>query len=165
MACRGCRADRGILHPKTGIDYFVFRRGFYKEIPPFAIGRTIWDNWLLYNARFQRFPMIDATSVITVIHQSHEYGFSDVKEGPEAKHNLELAGGYSHVFSIQDATHILRQKGLKLALTKEHLRRHFETIPVLFPKTAPFIYIVRCIIRPLLWLKRIFYNSSYRVID
>lgn len=58
----------GRLHSHTGIDYFVFPKGLYKDIPPFAIGRTVWDNWLIYWASSQRIPVIDATSVVTVVH-------------------------------------------------------------------------------------------------
>jgi hypothetical protein len=39
------------LHEITGLDYFVFPRSFWGELPPFAIGRGLWDEWLLYRAR------------------------------------------------------------------------------------------------------------------
>ena len=31
------------FHPTTGIDYFVFPRGLWGEIPSFATGRTAWN--------------------------------------------------------------------------------------------------------------------------
>src|SRR5437879_7577786 len=34
---------RGKIHAHTGIDYFVFPKGLWGEIPPFAIGRSVWD--------------------------------------------------------------------------------------------------------------------------
>ena len=38
--------ERGTLHSVMGIDYFVFNSGLWGDtIPPFAIGRTAWDNW------------------------------------------------------------------------------------------------------------------------
>ena len=33
------------------IDYFVFPRGMYREIPGLVIGRVGWDNWLVWKAR------------------------------------------------------------------------------------------------------------------
>jgi hypothetical protein len=44
-------AEKGSLHPPTGIDYFVFPRGIMGVLPPFAVGRPGWDNWLIYRAR------------------------------------------------------------------------------------------------------------------
>jgi len=114
--------ERGILHAPTGIDYFVFPRGLFKDIPPFAIGRTAWDNWLVYQARVLGAAVIDATQVIMAVHPNHGYahipdGREGAWKGPEAKRNLELAGGSEHVFTIEDATHILTPVGLREATT------------------------------------------------
>lgn len=100
--------ERARLHGPTGIDYFVFPRGLWPVIPPFAIGRTTWDNWLLYDARRQGAALIDATLVITPVHQNHEYtqfagGASELWNGEEAMENLALAGGYARCMSIRDA--------------------------------------------------------------
>jgi len=43
--------QQGFLHENTGIDYFAFRKGLYDEILPFAVGRTAWDNWLIWYAK------------------------------------------------------------------------------------------------------------------
>src|SRR5689334_9849593 len=63
----------GILAGASSIDYFVFPRGSLGEIPPFAIGRPNWDNWMLYRARSLRAPLIDATPVVMAVHQNHNY--------------------------------------------------------------------------------------------
>ncbi|MEM3485716.1 MAG: hypothetical protein QXI12_08850, partial [Candidatus Methanomethyliaceae archaeon] len=63
----------GRLHDPAGIDYFVFPRGLWKTIPPFAIGRTIWDNWLIYGARARGAAVVDATQATMVVHQNHNY--------------------------------------------------------------------------------------------
>ena len=86
----------GDLHSATGIDYFVYPRGFWGSIPPFAIGRTAWDNWLIYRARALRARVVDATDAVTAVHQNHAYahhpqGSVGVWEGDEAKRNLEHA--------------------------------------------------------------------------
>jgi hypothetical protein len=104
------------LHPPTGSDYFVFPRGLIGQLPPFAVGRPSWDNWLLYQGLSLRIPVIDATQVTTVIHQNHDYrhvksSMDGTTEGPEAETNRELAGAWTQTFSIRDATHLLRWAG------------------------------------------------------
>jgi hypothetical protein len=65
--------DAGKLHGYGGIDYFVFRRGFWGDIPPFSIGRTAGDNWLIYRSRSLGAIVIDATETVTAVHQNHDY--------------------------------------------------------------------------------------------
>ncbi len=127
--------ERGKLHAKSGIDYFVFPRGLYRDIPPFALGRTAWDNWLIYYARSLRVPVIDTTGVIMAIHQNHDYshhldGMAGIWKGPEAKNNLKLAGGIRYLFSLDDATHILTRDGLKPAFSFIHIWRRLYTLPL-----------------------------------
>ena len=129
-------AKNGELHPHTGIDYFVFPRGLWGEIPSFAIGRTAWDNWLLYEARCREADLIDATQVVMAVHQEHDYvhlpeGTRSAWKGPEAARNLELCGGYDRVFTIQDANLVLTAQGLAVSRAPEHLRRARETWPLL----------------------------------
>jgi len=64
---------KGELYDPAGIDYFVFD-GNLGEIPPFAIGRTLFDNWLIYRARERGVAVVDATRRISAIHQNHDYG-------------------------------------------------------------------------------------------
>ena len=127
--------NQGKIHPATGIDYFIFKRRLWDKIPPFAIGRTVWDQWLLWSAWKSGVKVIDATSVITAIHQNHPYITKNGKnfnpwKTKEAKRNLKLAGGYRHCFTIRDATYILTPKGLRRAPKMSVLRR-LELIPYL----------------------------------
>jgi hypothetical protein len=131
----------GYADRTDAIDYFVFPKGTFEDIPPFAVGRTSWDNWLLYRARATDTPLIDATDVVRIIHHKHDYshhkqGFTGVWEGPEAKRNYELAGGGYRLYSFRDATHVLTSRGLKLALDEWRISRHLETIPHLYPSLA-----------------------------
>ncbi|HEX4628035.1 MAG TPA: hypothetical protein VH137_04525, partial [Gemmatimonadales bacterium] len=41
----------GALHPYTGVDYYVFPKGLWGALPPFAVGRVAYDNWLIWRAR------------------------------------------------------------------------------------------------------------------
>jgi hypothetical protein len=117
----------GKQRPSCWIDYFAFRRGTYREIPPLVIGRVAWDNWLIWKARSMRVPVVDATLVVKAVHQNHDYsyhpeGAKGVWEGQEARRNRELAGGWSHLYSIDNATHILTKDRIKWALERRHAR-------------------------------------------
>jgi len=135
------RADalaRGNRQRDWLIDYFCFTRGVWGDIPPFAVGRTVWDNWLLYRARAAGARLVDVTPVVVAIHQNHDYGHiksstQGAYKGPEAARNLELAGGEAHCFSIKDATHVLTPQGLRRALDRDQFRRYLSRIPTLQP--------------------------------
>jgi hypothetical protein len=112
-ALRSVVAVCGRLHPPMGSDYFVFPRHLdAATLPPFAVGRPAWDNWLIYNARQHRVPVIDATRVTTVVHQNHDYGHvpqrrSDAWEGPEADWNRSVVEHPDRWYVLADASHML----------------------------------------------------------
>ena len=99
---------QGTLHPPAGSDYFVFPKDPYRGLPAFAIGRAGWDNWMIYAARRNGVPVVDATGSITAFHQDHDY--SHLPDGqphyrlPESRRNLQLGGGPHTVFTLRDAT-------------------------------------------------------------
>ena len=153
---------QGVLHPPTGIDYFVFPRGMWRDIPPFAIGRTVWDNWLIYQARAMRVPVVDATRSLMAVHQAHDYlhvpaKAGDVWDGPEAKRNLQLAGGWRHVFTLEDATHVLRRGRPRLAVSLKHLQRRLKTLPTLYSSLKPLTILARPFV---LALRRVWSSSK-----
>jgi len=128
----------GSLHGRAGFDYFVFPRGMYCHIPPFAIGRTAWDNWFVYDARMLKAPVIDATQAIVAVHQNHDYshnpeGTAGIWKGPEAIRNRELAGGDKCIFNLDHATHILTPWGMKRAMSLRHTYFRMDALPVLYP--------------------------------
>ena len=130
---------KGKLHPPSGIDYFVFNRGLYRDILPFAIGRTAWDNWLVYQSRKLKASLIDATPAITAIHQNHDYshhpqGESAVWKGPEAIRNKELLGGKDYSFDPQHASLVLTPRGTKRALSMRRVYFQMRSIPALYPR-------------------------------
>ena len=140
--------------PWSALEYFVFPRGLYSDMPPFAIGRTVWDNWIVYRARSLGVPVVDATESVLAVHQDHDYshhpeGTEGVWRGPEARHNLALAGGDGHRFSIADSTHKLIDGQLRRALDLPYLWRRLYTLPEFFP-----------VLRPLRWVADILLGSS-----
>lgn len=158
---RSLAAKYGKWHGCTGIDYFVFSRGLFPEIPPFAIGRTMWDNWLIYKARSLKAPVVDATRTIKAIHQEHDYshhpeGDKWIREGPEAQRNLELGGGWGHVFTLEDVSLVLAPQGLKKpGLNRKRLCRQLEKLPVLRPRLGFPARLARALLEPGLFLNAI----------
>ena len=129
--------SHGRLHAVTGIDYLVFPRKIWGEIPPFALGRTVWDNWLIYRVRSLHLPLVDATEVVTAVHQNHSYPHvqsGNAWKGPETTRNLELAGGFEHVFDLKDVTHKITPAQIRPALAWKHLERRLERFPILHPR-------------------------------
>lgn len=128
------RAHReGFQRLYYNIDYFVFPRGLYRNLPPLALGRRWWDNWLLWKMSAEGVPVVDASQAITAIHQSHDYahhpqGMAGVFFNEESRRNLELCGGSSHLHTIEDATFYLTAAEIRpnrwywLAPTKRRVR-------------------------------------------
>ena len=126
----------GIPHSYWGADYFVFPKGMITKIPPFAIGRLIWDNWLIYKARSLGVPVVDASNVVIAIHQNHGYRSKVQNENggwnwhqPEVARNLALAGGHSHKYNLYDSTWVLKGRDIFPALGSEYIQQRFYRSP------------------------------------
>ena len=107
---------RGFQRLYYNIDYFLFTKGLYKEIPPFAIGRLMWDNWLVWKAHEMGAPVVDASAAVCAVHQNHDYshhaqGTQGVWDGAEASGNIEMGGGLSHRRTIEDSTYRMTASG------------------------------------------------------
>lgn len=81
-------AEAPFLSP-CGADYFIFRKGMFGKMPPFAIGRTSFDNWMIYDCLQREIPVFDATEKIVAIHQNHEEA-KGLRGSPEATCNRRL---------------------------------------------------------------------------
>ena len=109
---------RATLHPPCGIDYFVYRRGTLGEIPPFAVGRTVYDNWLVW-AACERWGLlvIDATAAVTAVHVNHshpEHGNKAAMLKSAEKHEntrLMWASGCPRPYGVNDAPWVLSAAG------------------------------------------------------
>lgn len=95
-----------------GIDYFVFPRELWSAIPPFALGRSYWDNWPLYAARRRGAVVVDGTPAVLAVHQDHTY-YPGQLQGEESKRNWDLAGGAGNLLTTREATHVLTAQGIK----------------------------------------------------
>ena len=143
----------GRRRPHTAIDCFVFPRGFWDEVPPFALGRGMWDNWLIYRARAAQCPVVDLSDVVLAVHQNHDYAHqahaikaeADVWSTAEARRNWELGGGYAHAFSAYDATHRLTRDGLRRNFTPYAIYRRLALLTVSRPFLTPVVDCMRSI--------------------
>lgn len=104
-------AREGERKPANWIDYFMFTRGLFTELPPFAIGRPGYDPWLIWRAGDLGADVIDATDYVLAIHQRHDYSHvgtrAAVFSGVEAQQNAAIVDDWRHYHSINHA-------GLKL---------------------------------------------------
>jgi hypothetical protein len=101
----------GRRHGRNGSDYFIYPRGGFPQLPPFALGRAGWDNWMIYAGRRGGVRVVDASAEVNVIHQTHDYGHlpggMPHYQHPESFNNLHMAGGEKVVFTLDDADTLL----------------------------------------------------------
>lgn len=132
----------------TGSDYFVFNKNQIKNIPSFLIGRTCWDNWLMYYASKNKLNLIDCTSDVFCVHQKHDYSHIKTSKinhykGIERDYNFKQLGGLDKIYDIRDCDFILNRgiikrnysiniifhkilRKLKLLLLKEKIYQYFK---------------------------------------
>lgn len=110
---RDMAQKNGIAPQSIGMDLFLFPRGLYHHIPPFAIGRMVWDNWLIFKARSQKIPLVDISQFVLTVHPDHK---ESTHSGPhiateESRINQRLVGWWSKSFIGLDATYNLERNG------------------------------------------------------
>jgi len=112
------------------VDFFVFPRGFYDDVPPLVVGRSYWDHWLVWRALHGGLPVVDASRFVVPIHQNHEYGYHPLgKQGTNedalAQRNRVLCENGKLQRSIHDATHAMSKNG---TIYPTPLRRIFANL-------------------------------------
>ena len=126
----------GKMRPPNWIDYFAFSRGLYgADIPPFAIGRTCWDDWLIWKVLDSKKPVVDVSPVVLAVHQNHNYnhhpqGEAGVWTGVEAGKNAQLAGGWNHLRTSAHATEVFQSEGLQTNTSRHwaEFKRRVESV-------------------------------------
>jgi hypothetical protein len=152
---------QGSLHRPAGSDFFLFPRNCYTYIPNFTIGRAGWDNWMIYEARKEKWTVIDCTPSVMIVHQNHDYshlpGGKPHYEHPDTNENIRLAGGEANIrYTILDATHQLSPSG-KLIRPKLSYLRFMRGVEVFLRKIFFFLpeKMIENVARPKRWKKRI----------
>ncbi len=138
--------DEGETLGPTGMDYFCFRPvPELINIAKFLIGRYVWDTWLLYNARRNGIPLIDASTSVLILHQDHDYKHMKTQKerpwlGEEADYNRSLCDlAWEEYFEMHDATHVLTPSGLHAALEWKYLSNRFRRLAVWYPWMKPVV--------------------------
>lgn len=111
--------SKGRLAPIVCKDFFTFDRHSFDQMPPFAVGRGNWDNWMVHTAKSNEIPVVDISQSTHVIHQNHDYKhignggrLAAYVTGEEAKSNEALAGG-KHIISGSSSNWVLTPTRLK----------------------------------------------------
>lgn len=146
-----------------GSDYFVYPKKIDFPMPPFAVGRLYWDKWLIYYARSSSIPIINATQVITAIHQQHyqgfeKHGYGEINLGVEAQINFSYIGDKSKCLTIFDADYILTDSGLvrpKISLTRLIRRSEIAIIIIAtrYSFLAPLANLIKLCRQMVTWLR------------
>jgi hypothetical protein len=152
---------QGRLHRPAGSDFFLFPLSCYTDIPSFTIGRAGWDNWMIYQARREKWTVIDCTPSVMIIHQNHDYshlpGGKPHYEHPDTNENIRLAGGEANIrYTILDSTHQLAPGG-KLVRPKLSYLRFMRGVELFLRKIFFFLpeKMIENVARPKRWKKRI----------
>lgn len=108
---------KAVLHPPTGSDYFLFRRGTWTGLPEIVIGRGGYDIALINHCLRRKIPVIDASFDILIFHQYHHYnhvqgGVTEVFKGSEAIKNLSSLAT-SYIPTLINADSLIKHGRLK----------------------------------------------------
>jgi hypothetical protein len=126
---------------KSALDYFLFPKGAWGgarglgEIPPVAIGRPAWDNWIVFWALARRMDTINSSDFVTAIHQNHDYSFypqgrEGIQKGEEGRRQFAMLSYERYLYGTPDATHRIRPDGrIVRAFSLDILRRRLKTAP------------------------------------
>lgn len=106
------------------LDYFLFTNDLYDEMPPFAVGRIGFDNWLVWRAAASGARVVDLTPSVRAVHERHDYSHlaggraATRYASEEGRYNLELIGSKARMHTRYDATHILGRRRLRRNLLR-----------------------------------------------
>ncbi len=131
---RGLALNTDKQRPPQWIDYFVFRRGLYSgKLPDFFIGRPGWDNWLLWYPQSVGVPVVDASKVVLAVHQNHDYSYhpdgeEGVWHGEEAQHNYVLLRTKGEFETLETASYVMSDRGLKRKYRRETVRKRRQSV-------------------------------------
>lgn len=147
---RDVTKTHGSLAPVGYMDYFVYPKGFWEAVPPFAIGAGRLDNWLVHRAISLGAALVDATSSITAIHQNHdtpekiptkyEYG----GHLPGLEENTRICNDnwdplWIGIGTVNECSHILTPAGMKRRWRLADILRGLAANPRTRPIAAPLI--------------------------
>jgi hypothetical protein len=127
----------GKLHPPKGSDYFIYPRGMFVRLPELAVGRIGWDNWVIYDCRRRRVPVVDATETVQAIHLDHDYSHLTTERASiETRRNQDIVGHPDHMFTLEHANWKITKRGLRRSIFGGGIILSMRTFLILRPKLA-----------------------------
>ena len=140
----------GRLRGPGALDYFIFPRGTFTDIPALVPGGRFWDNYMVHFCRTRGIPVVDLTKDIQATHQNHDYkaaptGRRMMDDGPATLHNRSIVlseDPYCCVITpgtANDASHVMRNGKIGpfytsirhlICQTKKTINRAFRRIGV-----------------------------------
>jgi hypothetical protein len=135
-------------HSPSGIDYFVFRKGMWRNMPQLIPGRAGFDNWLIWKARRQFVPVIDASDCVKAVHLNHDYrhhpeGKKGVFSGQSAEQNRKAFKASWAVLNILDATWRISERGLEKKSDPRERDRFYNQLWRVFPEMAGVLILLK----------------------
>jgi len=144
--------NTGLHQNHFWIDFFLFPRGLYQDMPKMIVGHCYWDHWMVWKALSLKTPVVDFSDVTIPVHQNHGYADGRIKGStshPLSVRNMQVIGNESHQRSIRYATHRMRPDG--------SMRYNFRRLGPPLPK--PLRKAVRFVIDSVLLPGRRFISS------
>ena len=114
----------GKLEGMSAGNYWIFPRYLKFNFLSFTPGLRGVDNWLIYETKRQKIPVIDTTEAVDVIHQNHEPYKNIHQKRNEAALNL------TEMCTLRDADWILTSNGLE---RPPYPRRLFNKMSLFYP--------------------------------
>lgn len=119
------------LHWPSGMDYFVFRRGMFKDMPKVWMGRSYCDSAIVTYCLRNKICVIDASFALRVEHQFHDYGHvaggrNQVWQGHEAMENRHGSALRDFAPHCIDATKTLLKDGSIVPNIRSSVLRKLE---------------------------------------
>ena len=146
--------SEGKRHRRVGSDYFIYPRGCYTDTPDMTVGRSYWDNWMIYWARRNHWPAIDGSEGIQIIHQNHDY--SHLPQGqshhkhPETFENIRLGGGARTAFLLNDTDKKMTPDDIvSMPLSWSKFWREVEIFPLLNLHSYPLAQAAYALFHPI----------------
>ena len=139
---------KSIKHACTGIDYFVFRKNSFTNLPDFAIGRPGFDNWILWNARRHFIPLIDVSNEVMALHQNHDYRvYTDPKLFPDPDSLANKKLHQDRTLNLLDANYHFMNGKIGKKKSKEFINRNLGKLPIIFPEFSFLLKLYKKIYR------------------
>lgn len=118
----------GFRQDESWIDFFLFRKGMYADMPALIVGHCYWDNWMIWRALSDGAPVIDGGRFLVPVHQNHGYNakygrVKGVATDALSQWNLRVMGGKGRVRRMDAATHRITRGG---AIRRVIIRNTYE---------------------------------------